>query len=198
MSGLNFLAQRNQALGAHRRFYLLLAATATAGLAVVLALAWHIAGQAAQQQQLLNLLRTEHTRLDATINLGKLRDEKIAELERKRRHLETLQQQRNDAPQLLGELAQRMPPQVFLTTLVQQGRNFTLSGSAPSHRHVMQLLEALRDAEGAQCSQCFQQIELQEARSATSAIPANAAPSAIPSGQLHDFVITGRRAGTAQ
>jgi len=195
MSGLNFLAQRRQAAGAHRRFHLLLAATATGGLAVVLALAWHIAGQAAQQQQLLNLLRTEHARLDAAISLGRQQDEKIDELERKRRHLETLQQQRNDAPQLLGELAQRMPPQVFLTTLVQQGRNFTLNGSAPSHRHVMQLLDALRDAEGAQF---FQQIELQEARSAASAVPTNAAPSAIAPGRLHDFVIIGHLAGATQ
>jgi len=180
MNGLNFLAQRNQASDAHRGFYLWLAATATGGLAVVLFLSWHIAGQAAQQQQLLKLLRAEHAQLDAAIDLGKQQDERIAELERKRRHLEALQQQRNDAPRLLGELALRMPAQVFLNTLVQQGRNFTLSGSAPSHRHVMQLLEALRDADGA-----FMQIELQETRSVTRANPAPTAP-----GRLHDFVIT--------
>lgn len=183
MNGVNFLAQRNLAAGAHRRFYLRLAATVAAGFAVILAFSWHIADQAAQQQQLLNLLRTEHAQLDAAISIGRQQDEQIAELGRKQRHLEALQQQRNDAPQLLGELARRMPPQVFLTTLVQQGRRFTLSGSAPSHRHVMQLLEALRDAEGV-----FTQIELQEARSATNVGPAIAATAP---GSVHDFVITG-------
>jgi type IV pilus assembly protein PilN len=182
MNGINFLAQRNLAAGAHRRFYLLLLATVAAGLAIVLALSWLIGEQAARQRQLLDLLRIEHGRLDNAINAGKAQDEKIAALENKRRHLEALQQQRNDAPQLLGELARRMPPQVFLTTLVQQGSNVTLSGSAPSHRHVMQLLEALRDADGA-----FTKIELQEARSATDA------------GRLHDFVITaGHRAAAAR
>jgi len=195
MSGLNFLAQRNRTAGADRRLYVLLAITASAGFAVVLALSWHIAGRVAQQQQLLNLLRTEHAQLDAAISLGRQQDEKIAGLERKRRHLETLQQQRNDAPQLLGELAPRMPPQVFLTTLVQQGRNFTLSGSAPSHRHVMQLLEALRDADGAQR---FRQIELQETRSAMSANRISAESPAITPALLHDFVITGRHAGAPQ
>ncbi|MFJ9532259.1 PilN domain-containing protein [Herbaspirillum sp. NPDC101396] len=180
MSGINFLAQRNPAAGAHRRFYLLLAATVAAGLAVVLFLSWHIAGQATRQQQLLDLLRAEHGRLDTAIEAGKSQDEKSAALENQRRHLEALQQQRNEATRLLAELARRMPPQVFLTTLVQQGRSFTLNGSAPSHRHVMQLLEALRDADGA-----FTHIELQEARSAVNTKPASTDP-----GRLHDFVIT--------
>jgi len=189
MSGINFLAQRNLAAGAQRRFYLSLAATAAAGLAVVLALSWHIAEQAARQRQLLDLLRTEHGRLDNAINAGKVQDEKIAALENRRRHLEALQQQRNDAPQLLEELARRTPPQVFLTTLVQQGGKVTLSGSAPSHRHVMQLLDALREADGG-----FTQIELQEARSAANANPAPSDP-----GRLHDFVITaGHRAAAVR
>lgn len=180
MSGLNLLAQRSHATGLHQRFYLLLAATVTGGLAVVLAFSWHLAGQTALQQQLVGLLRTEHVRLEAAIGIGKDQGQKIAALESKRRHLEALQQQRNDAPRLLGELARRMPPRVFLTTLIQQGRSFTLSGYAPSHRHVMQLLEALRDPDGA-----FTQVELQEARSA-----ANTTPAAADPGRLYDFVIT--------
>jgi type IV pilus assembly protein PilN len=188
MNGINFLAQRNQASGAHRRFYLVLAATAAGAFAVILAWASHITDQAAQQQQLLNLLRTEHARLDAAINVGKQQEAQIAELERKRRHLEALQQQRNDAPRLLDELSRRTPPEVFLTALVQQGRNFTLSGSAPSHRHVMQLLEALRNAGGA-----FTQIELQEARSATSVSPAaTTTRTATAPGPRQDFTITAR------
>jgi len=189
MTGINFLAQRNLAASAQRGFYLLLGTTVAAGLAVTLALSWHIDEQAARQQQLLDLLRTEHVRLDTAINAGKAQDEKIAALENRRGHLEALQQQRNEATQLLGELARRMPPHVFLTTLAQQGRNVTLSGSVPSHRHVMQLLEALRDADGA-----FAQIELQEARSAP-----NANPTPTDPGRLHDFVITaGHRAVAAR
>ena len=191
MSGINFLAQRNQASGARRRFYLLLAATTAGASAVVLAWSTHIAAQAAQQQQLLNLLRAEHARMDAAINVGKQQEARIAELERKRRYLEALQQQRNDAPRLLDELARRMPPQVFLTALVQQGRNLTLSGSAPSHRHVMQLLEALRDAGGT-----FTQVQLQEARSASEVGPAATAAASAP-GRRHDFVITARHRAAA-
>ncbi len=75
MSGVNFLAQRNLAAGAHRHFSLWLATTASAGFAVILALSWHIANQDAQQQQLLKLLRTEHALLDAAIGIGKRQDE---------------------------------------------------------------------------------------------------------------------------
>ncbi|WP_034297982.1 PilN domain-containing protein [Herbaspirillum sp. RV1423] len=179
MIGINFLPYRAHGqVRLEQRFYLLLAATSTASLALLLALGATLNEQTMLQRQLTQVLQTEHARLDQHIRQGKELREKIAALREQNRRLQALQQQRNDAVRLLAELARQMPRHVYLGAMTQEGKQLTLNGHAPSHRHIMQLLDTLRDPAGP-----FRHAELREARAAAPVNP-------IPAKQRHDFVIT--------
>lgn len=158
MVKLNFLPHR--LLRQRRRqqqFYWMLCASVGAGVASVAAIDMFLEQQVSQQTALVQLLKSEHEKLDVRQLTLKDFQQQTAELDQRRQQLIGLLQQQHQVPELLQDLAQKTPAKVSLRTLKQQKNNITLSGNASSPEDVMRLLANLREGDST-----FRHAELQE------------------------------------
>lgn len=145
MLKLNFLPHRRRLqTKRQQRLYCLLVAALGAGAAVSGAGHMVLAQQLAQQGVLLQILQTEHGRLDAQLREAALLQETIAALEQQQQRIDAVRQQQNQATRLLQGIALQTPPGVLLRSLKQQAAQISLVGSAAAPQDVMLLLANLR------------------------------------------------------
>lgn len=171
MLRFNLLPHRR--LKRQQRWHRLLYAALAAGVMSILLADMLLNRQLARQASLAQRQRNEHDRLDAQLRQLADIQRQLIKLEKQRQITEALRERQNQPLQLLQTLARATPQNVQLQTLKLQAAHLTLSGTAPGHQDIMQLLANLHRAGG-----MFDLAELQEIRATRD--------------RGHDFVIAAR------
>jgi type IV pilus assembly protein PilN len=118
---------------------------------------WALQEKMQQQQARNQLLLAELQKMDLQIaSMARLREE-IARLQARRLAVENLQAGRHLPVRVLTDLAQKLPPLAYLTSLHQDSQRMTLQGVARSNETVSEFLRNLDQA-----PDWYSQPELQE------------------------------------
>jgi type IV pilus assembly protein PilN len=138
---INLLPHREEKRKLRKRaFFVGLAASAIAGLAVVGIWFTALSQMTAAQQARNEFLKTEIGRLEAQIkDIATLKAE-IEALKARQKAVEDLQSDRNTPVYLLDELVKQTPEGVYLTSIKQSGQTISLIGVAQTNERVSELL----------------------------------------------------------
>lgn len=145
MIRINLLPHRVERRKAQRRqLGVLAAAFAVAGLVIAGLVHTVIAGYVAAQNDRNEFLKRENAKLDKEIaEIRKLRDDIQALLARKQ-VIESLQNDRARAVELLDQLVRQTPDGIYLKTLKQDGLKVNVTGYAQSNARVSNLMRNLQ------------------------------------------------------
>jgi type IV pilus assembly protein PilN len=138
---INLLPHREEKRRQRKRsFFVGLAASAIAGLAVVGIWFTALSQMTAAQQARNDFLKTEIGRLEAQIkDIATLKAE-IEALKARQKAVEDLQTDRNTPVYLLDELVKQTPEGVYLTTIKQSAQSVTVTGVAQTNERVSEFL----------------------------------------------------------
>jgi len=138
---INLLPHREEKRRLRKRaFFVGLAASAIAGLAIVGIWFTALSQMTAAQQARNTFLKTEISRLEAQIkDIATLKSE-IEALKARQRAVEDLQSDRNTPVYLLDELVKQTPEGVYLTSIKQVGQTISLTGVAQTNERVSEFL----------------------------------------------------------
>lgn len=141
---INLLPHREQKRAARQRqFGLMAIATVAAGLLLVAAVHSFFGMRIQQQLGRNSFLEAEIAKLDKEIaEISRLKEQTRAVLARKQ-VVETLQDDRSQAVQLLDQLVRQLPEGVYLKALKQTGNSVNLQGYAQSNARVSTLMRNL-------------------------------------------------------
>lgn len=144
MIKVNLLPHRQIRRAERQREFELMAILVTIGMAAILFVSWTYINAQVQKQQARNQrLQDEMVRLDQEIALiGNLKEQIKHVLERKQ-IVEGLQSDRNQAVQILDEIARQLPEGVYLTSLKQLGEEIELKGVADTNARIATLVHNL-------------------------------------------------------
>ncbi len=145
MIRINRLPHREARRKAQRRQLGILAALfAVAGLAIAGVVHTVIAGYVSAQNERNEFLKRENAKLDKEIEeIKKLRDDIQALLARKQ-IIESLQNDRARAVELLDQLVRQTPDGIYLKTLKQEGLKVNVTGYAQSNARVSTFMRNLQ------------------------------------------------------
>ncbi|MCZ7566007.1 MAG: PilN domain-containing protein [Burkholderiales bacterium] len=148
MIRINLLPHREARRKASRRQLVLMAVmVAVAGIAAAALVHGVIAGYVAVQNDRNEFLKRENAKLDKEIaEIKKLKDE-IAALLARKQIIETLQNDRARAVNLLDTLVRQTPDGVYLKSLKQNGLRVKVTGYAQSNARVSAFMRNLQGAE---------------------------------------------------
>jgi len=148
MMRINLLAHREARRTASRRQLAMMAImVAVLGIAIAALVHGVIAGYVAVQDDRNGFLKRENAKLDKEIaEIKKLKDE-IAALLARKQIIETLQNDRARAVNLLETLVRQTPDGVYLKILKQQGLRVKVTGYAQSNARVSAFMRNLQGAE---------------------------------------------------
>ena len=138
---INLLPHREEKRRQRKRsFFISLAVSALAGVAVV-GIWYSVLQQMTSAQESRNgFLKTEIARLDSQIkDIATLKAE-IEALKARQKAVEDLQTDRNVPVHLLAELVRQTPEGVYLTTIRQTGEVVAISGTAQTNERVSEFL----------------------------------------------------------
>ena len=138
---INLLPHREEKRRQRKRsFFLSLAASALAGVAIVGIWYFFLLQMTSAQDSRNAFLKTEIARLDTQIkDIATLRGE-IEALKARQNAVENLQTDRNVPVHLLNELVKQTPEGVFLTGIKQNGQEVALNGVAQTNERVSEFL----------------------------------------------------------
>lgn len=144
---INLLPHREAARRRRREsFYLLLGASALAGLVLGGLLYLTALGRVESQREDVETLRREIAQLEGQIrDIANLQAE-IAGLRARQQAVENLQADRNIPVHVLNDLARLLPEGVYLTAVRQDNQVVSLSGVAQSNERVSEFLRQLGNA----------------------------------------------------
>jgi type IV pilus assembly protein PilN len=159
MIRINLLPHRIERRKAQRRQLGILAgAFAVAGLVIAALVHTVIAGYVDAQNERNEFLKRENAKLDKEIEeIKKLRDDIQALLARKQ-IIESLQNDRARAVELLDQLVRQTPDGVYLKTLKQEGLKVNVTGYAQSNARVSTLMRNLQESPAIVSSQASPQL----------------------------------------
>lgn len=141
---INLLPHREAARKRRREnFYVLLGASAVAGVLIAGAAFVWFEAQIASQQSKNSYLKSEVTKLEAEIKEISTLQAEIAALSARKQAVEDLQGDRNLPVHLMNELVRQLPDGVYLTSMKQDNQSVTLQGMAQSNERVSELLRNL-------------------------------------------------------
>jgi len=148
MIRINLLPHREARRKASRRQLVMLAVgVAVVGIALAALVHGVIAGYVSAQQARNDFLKRENAKLDKEIaEIKKLKDE-IAALLARKQIIETLQNDRSRAVQLLETLVRKTPDGVYLKSLKQQGMRVNVTGYAQSNARVSAFMRNLQGSD---------------------------------------------------
>ena len=148
MIRINLLPHREARRKASRRQLAFMAVmVAVVGIALAALVHGVIAGYLAVQNDRNEFLKRENAKLDKEIaEIKKLKDE-IAALLARKQIIETLQNDRSRAVQLLEALVRRTPDGVYLKSLKQKGLRVNVTGYAQSNARVSAFMRNLQGSE---------------------------------------------------
>jgi len=159
MIRINLLPHREARRKANRRQLVMMSVVvAVVGIALAALVHGVIAGYVAAQNDRNEFLKRENAKLDKEIaEIRKLKDEITALLARKQ-IIETLQNDRSRAVQLLETLVRRTPDGVYLKTIKQKGLRVNVTGYAQSNARVSAFMRNLQGSEVLENSQTSPQL----------------------------------------
>lgn len=159
MIRINLLPHREARRKASRRQLVMMAVMiAVVGIALAALVHGVIAGYVAVQDDRNTFLKRENAKLDKEIaEIKKLKDE-IAALLARKQIIETLQNDRARAVNLLEALVRRAPDGVYLKSLKQQGLRVRVSGYAQSNARVSAFMRNLQGADALENSATSPQL----------------------------------------
>jgi type IV pilus assembly protein PilN len=159
MIRINLLPHREARRKASRRQLLVMAVMiAVAGIALAALVHGVIAGYVAVQTDRNDFLKRENAKLDKEIaEIKKLKDE-IAALLARKQIIETLQNDRSRAVNLLEALVRRTPDGVYLKSLKQTGLRVNVTGYAQSNARVSAFMRNLQGSEALENSATSPQL----------------------------------------
>lgn len=145
---INLLPHREQRRAAQQKTLVAMLATAAiAGLVIVVAGHFIIAGLQSTQEKRNTFLKEEIAKLDLQIKeIAKLKEKTSALLARKQ-VVETLQINRAEVVHLFDELARQLPEGIYLKTFKQTGGKLNLQGYAQSSARVSTLMRNVETSE---------------------------------------------------
>jgi len=148
MIRVNLLPHREARRKASRRQLIVMAVmVAVAGIALAALVHGVIAGYVAVQNDRNDFLKKENAKLDKEIaEIKKLKDE-IAALLARKQIIETLQNDRSRAVNLLETLVRRTPDGVYIKSLTQKGLRVNVTGYAQSNARVSAFMRNLQGSE---------------------------------------------------
>jgi len=129
-----------------KQFYVTAGLMFLLGVAVLLLVHVVNAGDLDQQSARNKFLQDEVATLDNEIDAIKNLRSQIDRLLARKQVIESLQSDRAETVHLFNELAARIPPGVFLTTMSQSGSKITLKGYAQSNARVSIMMSSLNDS----------------------------------------------------
>lgn len=121
-------------------FFRMLALSATAGLAIVVAIGGFIAAKIANQTQRNNFIKAENVKLDQQIKEIAALKQEIDSLRARQQAVEDLQSDRNQPVYLMAELVKQVPEGAYLRAFKQDGQRVVINGYAQSNERVSELL----------------------------------------------------------
>lgn len=121
-------------------FFQLLALSAVAGLAIVVAIGGVIAAKISNQTQRNNFIKAENAKLDEQIKEIAALKQEIDSLRARQQAVEDLQSDRNQPVYLMDELVKQVPEGAYLRSFKQDGQRVIISGYAQSNERVSELL----------------------------------------------------------
>lgn len=138
---INLLPHRQEKRQQRKRaFFISLALSALAGVAVVLVWYSVLQQMTAAQQSRNGFLQGEITKLDLQIkDIANLRSE-IDALKARQKSVEDLQTDRNTPVHLLNELVRQTPEGVFITAIRQTGQVVSVNGTAQTNERVSEFI----------------------------------------------------------
>lgn len=144
MIRINLLPHRELKRQARQRqFHFMAAGTLVMALVAVLLVHLVFDRLISVQHQRNAFLDNENKKLDVQIaQIKKLKEQRRALLDRKD-VVENLQNNRSLVAHLLDELAHRIPPGLYLSSITQKGTNISLQGFAPSNDRVADFMRNL-------------------------------------------------------
>lgn len=147
MIKINLLPHRQIRRAERQREFGLMAALVAIAAAAILFVSWsYIKAQIETQQARNQRLQDEMVRLDKEIEvIGHLKDQIRQVLERKQ-IVEGLQSDRNQAVQILDELARQLPEGVTLKSIKQLGDEIELKGLADTNARIAALVHNLSES----------------------------------------------------
>jgi type IV pilus assembly protein PilN len=148
MIRVNLLPHREARRKASRRQLVVMAVmVAVVGIALAALVHGVIAGYVAVQNDRNEFLKRENAKLDKEIaEIKKLKDE-IAALLARKQIIETLQNDRSRAVNLLEALVRRTPDGVYIKSLTQKGLRVKVTGYAQSNARVSAFMRNLQGSE---------------------------------------------------
>jgi len=159
MIRINLLPHREARRKANRRQLAMMAVVvAVVGIALAALVHLVIGGYVDVQNSRNEFLKRENAKLDKEIaEIRKLKDE-IAALLARKQIIETLQNDRSRAVQLLETLVRRTPDGVYLKSLKQKGLRVNVTGYAQSNARVSAFMRNLQGSEVLENSQTSPQL----------------------------------------
>jgi type IV pilus assembly protein PilN len=121
-------------------FFRLLAISAAAGFAIVVAIGGFFGSQIANQNQRNEFIKAENTKLDAQIKEITTLKQEIEALKARQQAVEDLQSDRNQPVYLMDELVKQVPEGIYLRSFKQENQRVVLTGYAQSNERVSELL----------------------------------------------------------
>jgi len=147
MIRINLLPHREEKRKERRRqFYVTAGLMVALGAAVWLLVHMVSAGHIDRQNERNAFFKSEITGLDREISAIKDLRVQIDRLLARKQVIETLQSNRAETVYLFNELAARVPPGVFLTTVSQSGNRIAMKGYAQSNARVSTLMSSLNES----------------------------------------------------
>lgn len=159
MIRINLLPHREARRKASRRQLVFMGVmVAVVGIALAALVHGVIAGYVSVQNDRNEFLKRENAKLDKEIaEIKKLKDE-IAALLARKQIIETLQNDRSRAVNLLEALVRKAPDGVYLKSLKQQGLRVQVSGYAQSNARVSAFMRNLQGSEALENSATSPQL----------------------------------------
>ncbi len=159
MIRINLLPHREARRKANRRQLAMMAVVvAVVGIALAALVHLVIGGYVDVQNSRNEFLKRENAKLDKEIaEIRKLKDE-IAALLARKQIIETLQNDRSRAVQLLETLVRRTPDGVYLKSLKQKGLRVNVTGYAQSNARVSAFMRNLQGSEVLENTQTSPQL----------------------------------------
>ncbi|HVK93456.1 MAG TPA: PilN domain-containing protein [Noviherbaspirillum sp.] len=124
-------------------FVRLLALSAGAGFAIVVAVGGVIAAQIASQEQRNSFIKAANAKLDVEIKEIATLKQEIEALKARQQAVEDLQSDRNQPVYLMDELVKQVPEGIYLRSFKQDNQRVAVSGYAHSNERVSELLRNL-------------------------------------------------------
>jgi type IV pilus assembly protein PilN len=130
-----------------REFYMLLGASAIAGVLALFALIGWMGARIDNQEQRNMYLKTEIASLDKQIEEIKELKSQIRNVLDRKQIVENLQVNRSQSVMMLDEISRQLPEGMYLRALKQQGHLVTLEGVADTNARVATLVRNLSGSE---------------------------------------------------